>query len=89
MSWMGSASLRIVALQTEGSAGDLEDWGAHWGERLKRIGATVGILTETRIASADGHRKAINGLLSAGYIAISHNVEISRDSGEDADSAAA
>lgn len=74
VSWRGSNVLRIVSLQSAGSGGDLHFWGRWWGSALQDAGADIGVLSETRIASDQQHISATNGLLDAGFIAISHNV---------------
>lgn len=62
ISWRGCKVTRCVALQTAGSGGCLTEWGRRWGVALGKLGADVGALTETRIATLDGHTLALNGL---------------------------
>jgi hypothetical protein len=75
VSWRGHAVTRSVALQPAGSTSRGAEWGRHWGEALKDLGADIGVLSETRISRQDTHAHAVNGLLAAGYIAVSHDVE--------------
>ena len=74
VSWKGCALMRCVAINTAGLGGDMIGWGRAWGKALGNLGADVGALCETRIAHDSQHSCARNGLLEAGYIAISHNV---------------
>ena len=73
VSWKLSDTLRVVGLQTAGTERDRYVWGRWWAECLLMLGADVGVLTETRIASESGHAAAIRGLRDGGYAAVSHN----------------
>lgn len=74
--WRGGNISRLAALQTAGSRGSLVEWGRWYGNALREIGVHIGVLTETRICTADQHARAVNGLLDAGYSAVSHNVSL-------------
>ena len=64
----------MVALQTAGTGVDRYVWGRHWASCLADLGADVGILSETRIATSAGHAAANRGLADGGYRSLSHNV---------------
>lgn len=44
--------LRMGVVQTVGTAGDSQEWGCSWGVALRNLGADLGVLYETCIASA-------------------------------------
>ena len=74
VSWRPREALRVVALQTAGTGVDRYVWGRHWASCLADLGADVGILSETRIATSAGHAAASRGLADGGYCSLSHNV---------------
>ena len=74
VSWRPREALRVVALQTAGTGVDRYVWGRHWASCLADLGADVGILSETRIATSAGHAAACRGLADGGYCSLSHNV---------------
>ena len=73
MTWKGSLLTRVVALQTGGTGRNRHQWGMWWGHRLLELKADIGILSETRIVGPDQQAAALQGLNSAGYIALSHS----------------
>ena len=73
MSWKGSLLTRVVALQTGGTGRNRHQWGMWWGHRLMELKADIGILSETRIVGPDQQAAALQGLHSAGYVALSHS----------------
>lgn len=72
VSWKGSQVTRVAVLQSGGSGRDRLLWGSHWGKSLACLGADIGVITETRIRGEVQHAKALQGLWSAGYLALSH-----------------
>jgi len=76
VTWKGSRVTRVAAVQTQGSSGSREEWGHHWGGALASLGADVGALTETRIMTSAQHTAAENGLLRAGFLAVSQNCDV-------------
>ncbi|CAE7847667.1 unnamed protein product, partial [Symbiodinium sp. KB8] len=74
VTWRPREALRVVALQTAGTGVDRYVWGRHWASCLADLGADVGILSETRIATSAGHAAANRGLADGGYRSLSHNV---------------
>ena len=75
VSWVGDSVFRCVVLQMAGAGTDKYVWGRCWAKALKDLGATVGILCETRLTGPQAHAMAVNGLLDGGFVALSHNVE--------------
>ena len=75
MSWKGSKILRVVCIQCGSVGRDRYQWGLWHAQGLTGLGADVGILSETSLSSAPQHAAAAQGMLSGGYLVVSHGIQ--------------
>ena len=70
---VGPKATRFISLQSGGTGSNPEHCGHLWATSLKD-GGDVGVITETRIYTDEGHAAASRGMLAASYVAVSRGV---------------
>ena len=75
VSHKGSKVTRLVCVQCGSSGRDRFQWGLWYGQCLATLGADIGVLSETALASESQHDLACRGMRAAGFHAISHGAQ--------------